>query len=153
RFRVDQVRVTRVEGAIRAVATAELDPVFVENPVLGPGGAGADPVRVVLEAAADPVRCAPIHVDAVEFAGGESVLELPAAATGDALVEPAIGAEQKTPRPARVDDEIVVVCVDFLEPILAPSLAAVLRDVEHVTEDVDQFVVRGIDSDLAEVEW
>src|SRR4029077_17481446 len=131
---------------------AERGPVTVPDAVLRPGVARTDPGLVVLQSAADPVGRALVYVDPIVLPGGEAVLELPGLAAVHALVESAIGAEQQATGPARIDDEVVIVGVDVLEPVLPPGLPSVLRDVDDEAEDVDALVVGRVDADLAEVE-
>ena len=152
RFRVDDVRVAGIEDAVEAVPAPDRDPVGVDDSVLGPRPARADPVLVVLQPAADTVRGAEVHVDAIELAGRHPGEVLPAFARLVALVEAAVGAEQKPLGVARVDGERVGVGVDLLEEVLTERPASVVGDVQGEAEDVHAFVVRGIDADLAEVE-
>src|SRR4029077_9793561 len=131
---------------------AERGPVTVPDAVLRLRIAWTDPGLVVLQSATEPVGRTLIYVDSIELAGGEAVLELPALSAVHALVESAIGAEQQAAGPARINDEVVIVGVDILEPVLAPGLPPVLRDVDDEAEHVDALTVGRVDANLAEVE-
>src|SRR6186997_903173 len=68
RFGVYEIRVRGVERAVESVAPLDVDPVLVEDRVLGGGGAGADPIEIVLQAAADAEGSAVVDRYPIELA-------------------------------------------------------------------------------------
>ena len=152
RLGVHQIRIRRIERAVRAVAASDRQPVRVADSLLAARVARPYPVRVVLQPTADAIRHRVVGIDAKELAAGKSIEVCPPFRAVVALVQPAVRAQKHALRHVRIDRERVVVRMHILEAILTPRLAAIVGHVEHESQHVNALVVLGIHANLAEVE-
>src|ERR1700694_4623919 len=75
---IDPVGIVRVGHGVEAVATADIIPIIIPDAAAGPAVGRAVPAAIVLHAAHHVVGDFIIHIDVVELAYGQVLVEVPA---------------------------------------------------------------------------
>src|SRR5690606_3365257 len=149
-FRIDHQRVGGILGGVEAIATADTEPVVVEDPDVVPDGARAAPAAVVLQAAADVVRLLHVGADRIELPDSHQRDRFPRLSLVVRDVEPAVVAEEDVVVVLRIDpDRVMVAVADAADT--RPCPAAIGRLEERRAALVDDLRIRRIDTDLAVV--
>src|SRR4029079_15016475 len=133
---------------VEAIASANPEPVGVENAVGAACRARSAPAPVVLQAAADEVRLPHVSADGVELPDGYGVDVLPRLTTVVGDVDAPVVADDQMIAVFRIDPDRVMIAVRH--PLDgAPRLAAVGRFEEWRATLIGDLRVRRIDPHLA----
>src|SRR4051812_10201251 len=152
RVRVDQPRIARIDGGLEAVTIRDVHHVHVRDPDLGVRPARYAPRPVVLRAAINPVRIAPVDGDVVELTDGQVVDEVPVARAVVGEVQTAVVAEHHVVGMPRIDPESMMIDMDpLVRRIAAERLAAIHRYEERCAEQPDAIRMLRVDAYLAVV--
>src|SRR6266404_1153323 len=173
-FRVKRVAVGRIEQNIKTVAAGERDPIRVTNSFLARHAARPDPVLVVLKSARDAeVRFGIVQCDPVKFSRWNFIQMIPAFASGETLINAAIGAQQQTLTNRRLgrfvfvfrfwrfgcrsrswlNNKRVAIGMNFFRQIFPEVFPGVIGYQQRETEQINALIVRRIDPDLTEIKW
>ena len=116
RLGVHGARVLRIGAALKAVTAGGHEPVGVGDAVLGPRPRRAAEGEVVLRAAIHVIeRQRVVDVELVELSDRQIGEELVALAAVEALVQPAVAADEQVIAVVRIDPDDVI--VDVLVPL------------------------------------
>src|SRR5689334_18031394 len=151
RFGVDNPGLDVVNSGVKAVATVNHLPVFVDDAVAREGHARAAPTAVVLQTAADLIGFLVVEGYFIKLADGDDVQEIPIFSGVVAPVNAAVGAGDHVIGISGIDPHGVIVAVNTADTLGGKRFSAVFG-VKHLrAEFPDAQVVVGINANLAVV--